>query len=347
MSGPAFADNRYFPRVNPSAGSGPVQGDALLAVANIAALIALDDTTIDDGGVVSVKSLLDLWMLDKTSTLAPDGITVVAAPTAGNWIRMKLPSLAWQLRPTWYINEAIGNDEATGASSLAPLATFAEYQRRVGEGPLTIDHTVNLVGTITSDVVVNTVMEDDSVAITIQGVRSAAVYSGSVTAKQAQVESTNTDLQITDAALPVSWTASGLVDKLCVLTSGPNSGAAGWIVKDVGAKAARVTLFYNEGAGTFVEPGVGETFDVVDLGLVEGALRGINGGNVRCEVRDLRFENTSGSVAEFDGGKWTGVFCDLDGASMRLAAKAKLHSSDRHNWECLTTRTDTANRSST
>ena len=59
MTGPAFSNNRYFHRVPPGTGSGPVAGDALLAVPNIAALVALDDTTIDDGGEVSVKSATD------------------------------------------------------------------------------------------------------------------------------------------------------------------------------------------------------------------------------------------------------------------------------------------------
>jgi hypothetical protein len=319
----AFGTNRYFPRAQPAAGSGPVTGDSLLAVPNIAALVALDDTTIDDGGVVSVKSVLDLWMLDKTSPLVPDGITVVAAPTAGNWVRMLLPSLTWQLQTTWYINEGLGNDENTGVSSLAPLATWAEYSRRVGEGPLTVSHTVNFVGLTTQDIHVNTLMIDDSVDITLQGVRSAALYSGSVTGLQAQVAATNTDLQVTDAAIPVSWTASGLVDKLYVLTSGPNTGAAGWVVKDVGGKTARLTKAYNEGAGTYVEPGVAETFDVVDLGFIEGALRGINGGNLQVVVRDLRFLNAAAVVFETQGGDWSFVFSDIEGGVVNLSGASQ------------------------
>lgn len=322
MSGPAFNNNRYLNRVQPASGSGPVTGDALLAVANIAALVALDDTTIDDGGVVAVKSLMDQWMLDKTSVLVPDGITVVAAPTAGNWIRMKLPSLRWQLQANWYIDEAVGDDENTGASAIVPLQTFEEYSRRVGEGPLTLSHTVNLLSTINQDIEVRTLMDDDTKDITILGLRSAPLYSGTFTAVTNENAGANQDLQLTDALIPVSWTASGLVDKLCVLTSGPNAGAAGWIVnKDLGT-TARATKFYSAATG-YVEPAVGETFDVVDLGLVNGSLSGIDGGNTRCRVQDLRVVNTAKSVFEAHGGYWNLLYCDIDGGVMNLAARSQ------------------------
>jgi hypothetical protein len=147
-----------------------------------------------------------------------------------------------------------------------------------------------------------------------------------VTAKQAENPAANVDLQITDGALPVGWTASGLVDKMYVLTSGPNAGACGWVVKDVGAKAARVTAAYNEGAGTYVEPAVGETFDVVDLGLVEGKLNGVEGGNVRVVVRDLRFIS-SGSVVKTEGGNWQFFYCDVDGQDINLSGSSQQSSS--------------------
>jgi hypothetical protein len=325
MAGPAFANNRFLPRAQPSAAGPAPGGDSLVAVPNIAALVALDDTAVDDGGVVAVKSVLDLWMLDKTDATTPiDGITSVLPNSGtGRWNRMKLPALFWQLQATWYIDEITGGDENSGSTALSALATWDEYQRRIGEGPLEVAHTVNFTSTLVQDIHVNTTMVNDSINITLQGVRSAPIYSGSVTAKQAQNESTNTDLQITDAALPVSWTASGLVDKMYVLTSGPNAGAAGWIAKDMGAKAARITLAWNEGAGTYVEPGVGETFDVVDLGLVEGELRGIEGSNVRVAVRDLRFLKPGASVFSTNGGSWVLYNSDFEGGVINMSGASQ------------------------
>jgi hypothetical protein len=325
MSGPAFANNRFLPRAQPATGGPAPGGDSLVAVPNIAALVALDDTAVDDGGVVSVKSVLDLWMLDKTDVTTPiDGITSVLPNSGvGRWNRMKLPALFWQLQTTWYIDEITGGDENGGATALSALATWDEYQRRIGEGPLEVSHVVNFSSTLVQDIHVNTTSIDENVTITLQGVRSSAIYSGSVTAKQAQNAATNTDLQITDAALPVSWTASGLVDKLYVLTSGPNAGAAGWVVLDVGAKTARITKAYNEGAGTFVEPGVGETFDVVDQGLVEGELRGIEGGNVNVRVRDLRFLDPGLTVFSTKGGTWIFFFSDLEGGVVNMSGASE------------------------
>ncbi len=324
MAGPSLINNRFFPRANIGDGGPAPGGDSLLAVPNIAALQALDDTAVDDGGVVSVKSLLDLWILDKSSVLPTDGITVVLPNSGtGRWIRLQLPNLTWQLQTTWYVNETAGNDENGGSTPATALKNWDEYQRRIGEGPLTVSHTVNFATTLTQDIHVNTTMIDDSVIITLQGVRSAPLYSGSVTAKQAENAGANTDLQITDAALPVSWAASGLVDKMYVLTSGPNAGACGWIAADVGAKTARITKAYNEAGGTFVEPGVGETFDVVDLGLVEGGLSGIEGGNVRVVARDLRFSNPGALAMKTEGGYWRLIFCDIDGGSINLSGSSQ------------------------
>lgn len=324
MTGPAFVNNRFLPRAQPTSGGAVPGGDSLVAVADIAALQALDDTAVDDGGVVSVKSVLDLWMLDKTSVLATDGITIVATNSGtGRWVRLKVPNLTWQLQATWYIDEITGGDENNGATPLSALASWGEYQRRIGEGPLEVSHTVTFTSTLSQDIHVNTVSIDDSVTMTLQGVRSSPIYSGSVTAKQALNAGGNVDLQVTDAALPVSWTASGLVDRLYVLTSGANAGAAGWIAKDVGGKAARITKAYNEGAGTYVEPAIGDSFDVVDLGLVNGTLRGIEGGNVRVKIRDLRFDQSGGAAFETEGGNWQASYCDIEGQTINLSGSSQ------------------------
>jgi hypothetical protein len=325
MAGPALTNNRFLPRAQPVTSGPSPGGDSLVAVPNIAALQALDDTAVDDGGVVSVLSVRDLWMLDKTDATTPiDGITSVLPNSGvGRWNRMKLPALVWQLQTTWHIDEALGNDENDGNTAVTALSTWDEYQRRIGEGPLEVSHTVNFESTLTQDIHVNTAMIDDSLSITLQGVRSSPIYSGSVTGVQSENAGANVDLQITDAALPVSWTASGLVDKMYVLTSGPNAGACGWIAADVGAKTARITKAYNEGAGTFVEPGVGETFDIVDQGLVEGGLSGIEGGNVRVVARDLRFLNPGALAMKTEGGFWRLIFCDIDGGSINLSGSSQ------------------------
>lgn len=330
MPAPPIRNLRFVPRAQPPGGIDVPGGDSLYAVPDIPTLEALDDTTVDDGGVVAVKSVLDLWMLDQASSLASDHITIADTNSGtGRWIRMLLPSLVWQLQADWYISESAGDDENDGNTAGTPLQTWAEYQRRIGEGPLEVDHTVTLLDTITTDIEVRATYVDSDHQMTIQGTRSSPLYSGSVTGKQAKDPATNTDLQITDAAIPVSWTASGLVEKLYVLTSGANAGACGWVCRDLGANTARITVAYNETAGTYVEPAIGDQFDVVDLGLVQGELHRIGAGLIRCEVRDLRIENpTDYALRTEGGGWWKFVFCDIDGYLASFGGRA-----DGNNWQ--------------
>jgi hypothetical protein len=55
-----------------------------LVVANILALSAVDDLALSDGAIAAMASVKDLWWLDKTSTLATDGITVINTEKAND-----------------------------------------------------------------------------------------------------------------------------------------------------------------------------------------------------------------------------------------------------------------------
>jgi hypothetical protein len=272
----SHGNNRFLARVDPTS-SGPAPGgDALLAVPNIAALQALDDTTIDDGGVVSVLSVRDLWMLDRTSVLAVDGITVVLPLSGtGRWLRMKLPSEKWLQQTTWYINQTIGNDENVGNVVGVPLKTHSEFTRRVGKGPI-VASSVDIYFTDTvphiEDIIIEYTQLGDFPSVTYHGTRTI-LYSGSATGVVPYNPAARVSGSITDAALPVSWSGSGLVNRMLVLTSGANAGAVGWIAKDEGAKTARYSPLFNIAGFTTVDPALGDTFDVVRLTAVDGTLR--------------------------------------------------------------------------
>jgi hypothetical protein len=289
----------------------PVSGDALLAVPNIAALMALPTATIDDGGVVSVKSVMDMFMLDKTSVLVPDGITVVAALGGGNWLRLEVPSQKWILQPTWYIDPVAGNDENDGFTAVTPLQTFAEWKRRVGQR-LEVAQTLN----IQSDIAEDMVFDHEGtigVYVVVQGFRTV-LYSGAVTAQQPwQVTPPVSDGQITDAAIPVSWTASGLVDKMVVKTSGVGVGSCGWIAKDMGAKAARYSPLIDANTFTVYDWSVGETFDVVDLTKVSGNF--IVTDSAQVIPIDLHFMNAIGASSSFitsAEGLCFPIYCEIE-----------------------------------
>jgi hypothetical protein len=327
MAGPSLVNNRFFPRANiVSGGPGP-GGDALLAVADIAALQALDDTTVDDAGVVSMKSVLDLWMLDKTSTLAVDGITVVLPNSGtGRWIRLEIPNETWQQQSTWHINETTGDDENKGDTALLPVATYAEIDRRWGTGPVG-PVVINVDSTLNQDIDVDVKINKAVGGVTFQGARTV-IYSGSVTGAQAMNPGANQDAQITDAALPVSWTASGLVGKLCVITSGPRAGYAGWIVKDLGAKTARVTKFFDYATFSFADPQVGDAFDIVDLTQINGRFGGVE-SFTSVWAFDLQFTNPGSRTYQAFGGEWFFFYCDFNEGSWGItdAVIADL-------WEC-------------
>ena len=269
MSGPQNCSNRWQPRL--FAGGTPVPpvvGSALLAVPNIAALIALPTATIDDGGVVSVKTVMGTWILDKTSVAATDGITVVPATGGGRWFRMDSVAEIWLIQPTWHIDPTIGNDENFGTTALAPLATHAELMRRIN-GNVVAPSTV----TVYLDSAITEVIEADwkdagDTQIFYQGVRTV-LYSGSVTGVVPYNPAASVDGQITDAAIPVSWTASGLVGKHFVITRGTNAGAVGVIAKDMGAKTARYSPMDQPFGYAALDPSVFDAFDVYDVTQVK------------------------------------------------------------------------------
>ena len=142
-------------------------------VTNLTALAALAPPSPD---LVWVASLLCFWHRNSTSLIAPDGITVVAALSGGNWERM-VPTTAvdWLSQATWRIDPALGNDENAGGT-LAPLATFAELNRRLSVGPIT----TNMVLTIPAGATVPTAELSVELAgrtFTIQGV-ATTVFTG-------------------------------------------------------------------------------------------------------------------------------------------------------------------------
>ena len=100
------------------------------SVANLAALAALVDADL-----AWVQSLLCYFHRNASSTLVPDGITIIAAATAANWEWMtETTAPDWLAQLGWTIDSATGNDENAGGAA-APLATFDELQRRLCAGP--------------------------------------------------------------------------------------------------------------------------------------------------------------------------------------------------------------------
>lgn len=58
----------------------------LAPVADLAALSALDATSVNEGNLIYVSSVDDIYVLDKTGSYTEDGLTVIAALGGGFWI---------------------------------------------------------------------------------------------------------------------------------------------------------------------------------------------------------------------------------------------------------------------
>lgn len=261
---------------NPSPGviSVAIAGGGV-TVENLAALAVLDDSTLDDGAVAAVASLDDEFFIDRADIGTPDGITRIATDSAvGNWVRRGNSSLLWRSQATWFIDGTSGNDEATGLTSGTAIKTQAEWARRTGSDPIVVQ-TITFTTSTSEDMIWALENTYDQSLITVKGpdlTSLTPIYTGTITAvPQNWDESVREDGQITVDALPVSFTDSGLVDKLCVVTSGAAAGYSFWIAKDLGSKTARTTIATDmvEGFG-YAYPEVGDVFEVYDLVALEG-----------------------------------------------------------------------------
>jgi hypothetical protein len=120
-------------------------------------LIDIDTTPVSDGALIWIKSIQDFFVLDKTSALTPDQITIVA-PTSGpgNWIRKLIPSITWVNQTTWFIDPAGGDDENVGSTGGTALKSHAELERRWGTG---------LVNQVTDVTILDTLPPSDPINV--------------------------------------------------------------------------------------------------------------------------------------------------------------------------------------
>ena len=281
----AFRYNTALSRAEFSTNGGPyvplAAGAGQLIFANIAAMGVYADALLDDGAECVVATLMANWKLIRSSVDVPDGITIVAANSGvGNWHRAESYSSHWLAQKNWWITDVTGDDEADGGTAVTPIKSWDELRRRLGTAlgecgliTITLD---GVAGQFTQDMVIDFVTERGPTvgvnAIAIQGTLTP-LYSGSVTGRTVWNSVAGTRTTITDAAIPASWTASGLVKQLLVMTSGPNVGLGNFIVADLGAKTCELAQLYDNAAGVGgLEPAVGETFDVFSVTELIGSV---------------------------------------------------------------------------
>jgi hypothetical protein len=185
-------------------------------------------------------------------------------------------TVAWLNQPDWWVDPILGNDNNDG-SAANPLATLNEYTRRIGSGVVPVLQTVNIVGDIDYSAEAVVFRGSYDIAVFIVGERTVE-RSGTITGVQTWDAATDQDGQITDAGV-ANWTADE--NRLIVLTSGPNAGAAGWVASDLGGgDTCRFSAFFEIGAFDTIDPAIAETYDVVTLSTATGIMRLENGGAV-------------------------------------------------------------------
>jgi hypothetical protein len=277
---------------------------------------------VDGTSLAWVESVKDTWRWDATSVLTADNITV-ANPTAngvnpGRFIRELNPAPEWMTQLTWVIDPAgltaTPSDENSGAVGF-PLATDAERQRRMGYNPtwyagayhlryvsnVPVADPVIITGTLSTGTSTMIFCHGSLVDGQGQSTFFGPATVGTVTALN---YATNTPWSFTCAAVPVSWTASALINlRGRVTASGvpANVGGTFWPIKDLGGAAPNaaariaepsvaaptgyVIPFASQQRNTFT-PTAGDTFVVETLTTI---------GSMSIQIFGLNATATNGN----------------------------------------------------
>jgi hypothetical protein len=251
---------------------------ALGTVANAAALTALDETYLEQCAIRRVETYKDCFFLDRvtTRTAVPD--VVIAAATAGHWwVRMLIPDPSWAAQAAWTINPGAtgipGDDQAAGTSG-APLKTRSEFYRRVGRTVLPQNTTVTVTASLNAGdtyVVPVTTGIQSGFGINWVGVPIALVTTP-ITAYTARSGSgSQKTLMTIDPPGFVSWTASGLVDKIIEYDNGAGGFIRATVVADMGSKTAWISPPINQNNAqdqVFTNSTTVNVYDLPSLGAV-------------------------------------------------------------------------------
>jgi hypothetical protein len=188
--------------------------------------------------------------------LSPNGLTVVNSSTfladGAQWVRLEIFNQANQQRAFWSIDPAnttgLASDENSGwgatmaAADLNPLRTMGELKRRT-KGVLYSGTAVfhQLSSMVSGEPLEISTVNGNGYPVWLGKKAQVFPAGGGTTALTTYAAANpagNTGVQISIAALPVSFTASGLVG-LCIESA--DGTRCAMIQKDLGAKTARIT----------------------------------------------------------------------------------------------------------
>jgi hypothetical protein len=196
----AFSGNGYWEVF----GSG---GGSMLSFATIGLLAAYNDLALGDGALVYVESVRSYWSkIVEADPGTANGITIVRnLDNTATWYRDSSASLSWQQTVYWEIAPApAGDDENTGGAG-DPLATFAEFARRLPV--LNSDVSVIFTEDTTEDLV-GDFEATGLYTLTLSGGTTPLLASGLIDTITAPAIATNDrgTLVVDDGGVPVDWT---------------------------------------------------------------------------------------------------------------------------------------------
>jgi len=104
------------------------------SVRDTAALRTLDNQHFTEGEIVYVESVRDYFGWT-SEVLTPREAVVVdsVGPSGGSYTRLEIPNYTWRLQTDWFVDGTSGNDENEGNAQNAPIKTWGELVRRLGE----------------------------------------------------------------------------------------------------------------------------------------------------------------------------------------------------------------------
>lgn len=213
-------------------------------------LSTLAAAALDPDSLAWVNSVGAYFRLADGSALTVDNLTVVTASgrAGAQWIRLDLYNKQWEAQAAWFVDPqntyGTSSDENTGATSATALRSYRELARRlfnatITAAPLVVTCRSNLVA---GDTPAFTFRVGSGGSVRFDGVPTV-IYTGVVTTTAAQAAGAAADdNRITDATIPVSFTASGLLANAILFTRTNGTAAYWWGAKDLGGAPPAAAL---------------------------------------------------------------------------------------------------------
>ena len=281
----------------------------------------------DEEWVYWVESVQAPFLLDRTALAA--GLTInhttveaVLGEANSRWVRLQWQNPTWQAQLHWAIDHDNGDDENLGcgttdaAALTVPLATTAEWRRRIDGARFTATVQVNVrrsnVTTVDDDdglFVGFTTPIDSTIRVDVVGL-AVVLTNGTGSLSAVQTRTGNLKQTITDAGQ--TWAANGLISSTTGNRMVRKTGGAwhAFVVQAVSTTSVMITRPTNcsetpsaTPGNTQVNPAVADTYEVCSL-TPWPEIRTAPGGRVRKYLLDTLASTTpsatNGRIQAFD-----------------------------------------------